>query len=442
MGRGSGGTAGGPPAFDASGVKDSAIVFTSDAGNREGEPSNTPSQKTTTGGEDWLSVNFYVDFSDFDELSEQLNLAQAAAVDLDSKGSSDETPVFHDEIELCGIRFIVAPRGARLGGGRKALGMKWRLQSEHGLSVLIANMPAAHKTVPNVNVVATSLPLMQLGFDAAWALMQDYVEALGGERSRNKLSRVDACVDLPDVSVEDFCTPFAKDWIVSRARQRDLYESGVFLSSHKAGRISTGFAVGKSPLRLRVYDKLIESRRSPEKLALLEARRWGYMPEKATRVEIQLSRAKLKQYGVDTVEDWIAKRATIVDQLTCNWFRLTDGPVDRNHANRTPTHPVWKEAREAFFQWCKGARNMVLEPLPKLHVDMSKQMKQIVGMFIGIFARIGKPISDNAMFFREVEFAVRDIVGKRDMCAEVQRRALETFVNSSTIDRRDSDDKF
>lgn len=158
VGRGSGGTAGGPPAIDASGVEDSAITFNPAAGNREGDSSNTPSQKTTTGGEDWLSVNFYLNFPDFDKLAAQLDLAQAAAVDLAGKGNTGETPSYHDEIELDGIRFIVAPRGARLGAGSKALGMKWRLQGQHGLTLLIANMPDAHKTVPNVSVLATSLP--------------------------------------------------------------------------------------------------------------------------------------------------------------------------------------------------------------------------------------------------------------------------------------------
>ena len=426
-GRGSGGTAGGPPANDAHDRKTSANSVDLPAPGGEGESSNTPSPKTTTGGEDWLSVNFYVDFGTehFEELAGKLDLAQNAAIDLASKSHSEETPQYHDEIELNGIRFIVAPRGSRLGTGNKALGMKWRLRSEHDITVMLANRAEAHKTTPNMAMVATSTVLMRLGFDRVWALMQDYVEALGGRIRTNKISRVDVCVDLADVSVEDFCTPFSQNWVVSRARQRDLYESGVFISSHKSGRRSTGFAIGKTPLRLRVYDKFLESSKSPGKLPLLITMRWGYQPMCATRVEYQISRAKLKQYGVDTVGDWIKKRLAIVDKLTLEWFRLTDGPVDQKHANRAAVHPLWIKTREAFFEWCLGSPDVLLEPLPKLHVDMSKQIKQIVGMFIGICARVEKDIYDNEKFYREFEFTIRDIVGNRDMAAEVKRKALE-----------------
>ncbi len=419
--------AGGPPANDANDRETPAFSFDPTAPGGEGESSNTPSPKTTTGGEDWLSVNFYIDFETeyFEELADKLNLAQAAAIDLASKSHSETTPLFHDEIELNGIRFIVAPRGSRLGTGNKALGMKWRLQSEHGITVMLANRAEAHKTTPNMAMVATSTVLMRRGFDTVWALMQDYVKALGGRIRTNKISRVDVCVDLADVSVEEFCTPFSQNWVVSRARQRDLYESGVFISSHKVGRRPTGFAIGKTPLRLRVYDKLLEVSKSPEKLPLLATKRWGYLPMCATRVEYQISRAKLKQFGVDTVEDWIEKRLAIVGKLTLEWFRLTDGPVDQKHANRSPVLPLWLKAREAFFEWCLGSSDVLLEPLPKLHVDMSKQIKQIVGMFIGICARVGKDICDNEKFYREFEFAIRDIVGNRDMAAEVKRKSLE-----------------
>jgi len=426
VGRGSGGTAGGPPANDVHDRDSLAVPSGLAASEGEGDSSNTPSPKTTSGGEDWLSVNFHVDFPHFEELTAQLDLAQAAAITLDNKGSFKETPEFRDEIELEGIRFIVSPRGGRLGAGSKALGMKWRLQSEHGLSVLIANMPTAHKTVPNVNIVAASLPLMRKGFVVTWRLMQDYLLALGCLTKANKISRVDACVDLVDVAVDQFSDPFSMDWVVSRARQRDAYESGVFISNHKTGRHSTGFAVGKSPLRLRVYDKLTESRKSPEKLALLEATRWGCIPARATRVEFQLSRTKLKQFGVDSVEDWVTKRATILDKLTHDWFRLTDGPVDVKHANRASVHPIWEKTRQAFFEWCDGPRDEPLMPLPKLHVDMSKQVKQMIGMFTGICARVGKDIKDNEHYYREFLFAIRDVVGDRNMSSEVHRKALES----------------
>jgi hypothetical protein len=175
----------------------------------------------------------------------------------------------------------------------------------------------------------------------------------------------------------------------------------------------------------RVYDKIVESKRDILKQAILQQTRWGGMPEFASRVEFQIERAKLAQFGVDTVEDWIEKRSDVVDRLTSTWLRLTDGPVDRKHAYRTPIHPVWEKTREAFFGLCNAPSGLELRPLRKLEIDYSRQVRGIVGIFTGAFARVGKDIPDNETFYREVEFSLRDVIGDRDISAEINRKALE-----------------
>jgi hypothetical protein len=400
----------------ASVTQNAAISFDPRQFDRESVSSNTLSQKRHTGGEDWLTVSFHVNFPSFDELAKQLDDAQVSAL----KGV--EGP---DEVQFGELRFLVADRGARQGTGAKSIYMRWRLVCENGLVVLVMNRDKAHTTMPNVSVRATSLLLMHQGFRRVWDLMQYAVEALGGEIVGNKLSRVDACVDLPGVPVAEFVEPYGKNWIVTRSRSRTNYALALVVHDYVNGKQSTGFVVGKPPLNCRVYDKLDECKLDVQKLAILEATRWDGRPEHATRVEFRIDRPKLKQFGVSTVDDWIAKRADVLDRPTMDWFRLTAGPVNRKHAERSPVHPIWERTREQFFAWCGEATGQELTPLPTLEISTSRQIATVIGIFSGMFARVGKDIEDNRQFFREVEFAVKQGVGIRDMAAEVARKALK-----------------
>jgi hypothetical protein len=407
---------------------DAAISFDPAVFDQGGDPSNSPPQKTTTGGEDWLTVNFYVEHQAFEALAAQLDDAQHAAA---------SAILGKDEVQLGDVRFIMAPRGSRQGAGSKAVQMRWRMQSEHGLTLLLLNRATAHATLANVQARATSLLLMRFGFDRVWDLMQYCVEALHADIVRNKLSRVDACVDLPGLHVADLSRPFNQGWVISRSRLRGSYSVGTFMNDYLVGKDSTGFTVGKSPLMLRVYDKLRESQLDPQKLAVLDAQRWMGRPSCATRVEFQLQREKLKRFGVDTVEDWLRFRRQILDELTSNWFRLTAGPVDRKHADRTEIHPAWIDVQQAFAAWTGEPSRQELKPLPKVWVDTSRQYAMVVGILKGNFAKVGKDIRDNEQFYREVMFAIRQTVGDRDMATEIARKALELGTDGLALNRGD-----
>lgn len=431
--RGSGGTAGGPPgsaagdnmAAQQSIALDPAITFDPAEFDRQGDTGITPCQKPTTGGEDWLSVNFWVAFDNFEELKTKLDTAQVAARSRSTPNPRFGSPTDGDVIEAGERRLIVQPRGGRLGVGERALAMSWKLRSGQGIDLALANIEDAKGSTPNVNAQASSTTMMWLGFDAVWEEMQSLVECLGGKVHRHNVSRVDAAADLAEVAIDEFYKPFAAGHLVTRAKFREAYKEARFVSEHFAGTQPTGFAIGKSPLRLVVYDKLLEISRNADKRALLQANRWGGLPEVATRVELQLRRAKLKQFGVDTVDDWWHKRSAIIDKLTSEWLRFTDGPVDRKHASRAPTLPIWERTREAFRDWTGLSVGADLSPLPLGRSDTSKQVAQLVGLGLGILVRSNKDIYNNAIFFREIEALVRDGVGRRDMAVEFNRKLLE-----------------
>ncbi|QDU56745.1 hypothetical protein [Aeoliella mucimassa] len=441
VGRGSGGTAGGPPvpaegdntAAQQSYLSDADLSF--DPGEWEdsqGAASITPWQNLTTGGEDYLTVSFWVEYEDFDALKKQLEIAQASARSRERSDPKRGTPPNNDVLHLGDHRLVVAPQGGRLGGGNRALAIKWKLQSGQGIELLLRDSDKCEGHTPNATAQATSATLMRLGFLDTWREMQALFEALGSKIHRHALSRVDAAVDLPGVAIDSLYHAFKEGHMVTRAKHRQAYHDLRFASEHLAARKPTGFAIGKSPLRLVVYDKLEETSHNPYKRGLLISRRWGKLPEAAIRIEIQLRRAKLTQFGVDTVDDWISKRSAIISKLTQDWLRLTDGPVNRKHPKSTPNHTDWELMRERFKDWTGLSVGADLTALPKGHIDSSKQIAQVVGIFIGMYARISKVIEDNEQFFREVLADLQGGVGKRNMAIEVDRKALELGVEPST----------
>ncbi len=393
------GAAAGPPRDDVS--------FDPALWDREGDPSNTPTQKTISGGEDTLEVQLYVDFREFPKLRDALDAARAAA----ECGS-----VGDDEIQLGRERGIVAPGGYRQGQGPKGAWMRWRLRTESGVELGIMNRAESHKTMPNVAVRIGSAALMQHGTDFMWNRARYLVEQLGGKIRSNKLSRVDVCVDLPGVPVEGFVELCRADRFVSRGKKRAMFDEG---------RKATGYSIGGKQVMLRVYDKLDETKHDALKRALLKANRWGVLPNSATRVEFQMRRGKLKQLGVDSVEDWFEKRATVCEWLTNDWFRLTEGPVDRKHADRAAVHPLWVSVQGLFRDWCGKAGDVELTPLNKTQIDVNQQMKTVVGILVGVYARLGRQIRDNRHFILDVELTIREMISDRDMAEEVARRRRE-----------------
>ena len=389
-----------------------------------GVSSNTPpsiTTSTTTGGEDWLELSLYVEHHVFAGLQYRL--------DRSIKNYKVKTPSDIDEITIARHRFLVCP-GASTGSKNKKIRYRWKLQCENGLVLLIMNRERTHPTMPNIVARATSLLLMQIGPQEVWRLVQLYVEALGADIARNKLSRVDACVDIGGVSVEEFTKELSAGNFVSRAQKSTEHISENQYQFHAFGRKSTGFTLGSGAIKLNVYDKLKESRFNIHKLEILVARRWGTMVPCATRIEFRLRREKLKQLGVDTVEDWFAKRADIVSRLTSDWFRLVQGPKDPKHPSRSKTHKLWKTVQQHFELWCGKPSNEPLVPVPTGHVSPEHLWSQVIGILISVMARKNANIHSNQDFAHESMYEILELIATRNMPKEILRKQLELGLGS------------
>jgi hypothetical protein len=204
------------------------------------------------------------------------------------------------------------------------------------------------------------------------------IEALGGTIRHNRLSRVDICLDMRDVSLDEFYKPFSENRYICRSREDTAYVP-------QKGNGGMTLYFGKAPLQCRIYDKLkeVEKRANPHKRLCMRVYRWGpILPNAATRVEFELRRAALKERGIDAVEDYYAKRADLVYYLTTKWLRFTANKVDRENKNQSKsrTLPLWNQVRKALEKWAGSPPGLSLVPLPKEQADVQNLLKQLIGV--------------------------------------------------------------
>ncbi len=72
------------------------------------------------------------------------------------------------------------------------------------------------------------------------------------------------------------------------------------------------------------------------KRAIMIERRWGSLPDNATRCEFQVRGVwlKAKYSNCRTVEEVFAALDGLTEYLVTGFFRLVDGPVDRANKNQ------------------------------------------------------------------------------------------------------------
>jgi hypothetical protein len=389
--------------------------------------SRPPSNPISYGGEDWLTLSLYVLHHDFEKMRNLLDRHRQAAED----GRKGE-----DEITLAGQTFLVLPAGGRVGSKgpkRKRAYFRWQLQNATGFILQFMQQPFWSSAMPNAKLEATSVVMMRLGIDGVVGQAFDAIRALGSTVERNKVSRVEVCCDLPGRKVEPLKAAYDADHVVCRATSSDEHgdEVGIVESDYHIYRLrreTTSFNVGRGAVRLRVYEKVRECKHELEKLQLLVERRWGVFPFQAIRAEYQVRRKKLKQLGVDSLSDWMEKRAAIVRYLAHDWFRLTDGPVDRKHPDRTAILPEWCEVQQGFASWAGNGPFPELTAIPTQPMPPDHYTKTIVGSLVSLFARTGVDVDSNETFWNEGMYRILDEIERRDMAAEVRRRALELGV--------------
>ncbi len=287
------------------------------------------------------------------------------------------------EVEYKGLKIVVTRQGKKTGGGR---GRFYRyLVHVRGITMLLTDQPQAIEQFPNVLIeVGSTLLMLVGGAGNAMTDLRAMFRSLGGEVQWAKVSRVDLCVDLPEVAMSSFHSLLQQGHAITRAAsRREFFEHS---------RI-TGMVFGTGCVALRLYDKLLEvtgPKYDPFKLALLCERRWGTQPASAVRVEYQLRREMLLTANISTIEDYLKHRSPLARYLTHEWFRLVASAPDRENHNtsRADTHPLWVQVQEAFEAWTGTAPESIRRLKSRPVVDPIRLAKQGRGCFLSAIAEL------------------------------------------------------
>ena len=339
-----------------------------------------PLSELSSGGEDTARISLWVAFDHirFTELAQQLDKLKSEAQDT----GKDAFILIGDAL------WEVNKSGFHLGKKDKK-GPYYRWQLRHGgIRFGLANRSLAYQRNGAANIwleIGSEVLMVSGGLKPVFESFVETLSATGGKIGADTLSEVHVCVDLPEVGIEEFVDRYNKRWWVSRAKQSCTHEVSsddvAKASKHAYGLESTGFELGTT-IQLCVYEKRREVQHCITKKAILEAVRWGGPVEKAVRVEFKVRRDTLKSRGINSLEDWEREKGGFIAWLAEDWFRMTEGPVDRTNTSRAKTWSTWRIVQALFSEWAGTGPKP-----PKLGMGIHLDPKSLIQQAVGCIAQ-------------------------------------------------------
>lgn len=275
---------------------------------------------------------------------------------------------------------------ARSGAGRGADSHKEIQLTWQNVKVGLSQRDNATRQLSNATLQVTGVPCLIVGWGTSWEFFHELIRLMGGQIKDEWVRRVDLCVDVPGLNFATDVYPLLQNrQICSRCRGR---------SYHENGQRATGFSIGKSKrIRVQIYDKIADCLANHDGVyvqAMIQ-HRWKLSPKSATRIEWQIGRPSLMEYGLDTAREVMSRFPDLYAKLTAETggaFRITNEAPDRknNHQSRTSTHPLWKRIVEIGLETV-GAGNEPLERVDRSNLDELRAVKQIIGFATSIANR-------------------------------------------------------
>ena len=155
-----------------------------------------------------------------------------------------------------------------------------------------------------------------------------------------EVSRIDLFADFQGWSVNGD----QRREFLCRADARNLFENAEEFNGLQIGKRESG-------IMARLYDKTIES---AKKGTAYWPIRWGekYDPDQSVlRVEFELHREVLRQFGVSTPDEVLAACGAMWHYLTHDWLTHRD-PTDDQTKSRWPISAQWQEVQRASIAGC------------------------------------------------------------------------------------------
>jgi len=368
-------------------------------------PLSTCPDGFASGGLDWLAYSFGVRWHDLRH-ARLMDLLDETKAKLQTSDDADGLCVLPDLGEV-----VLSRTGYRWGGTRGQL-LDFKLRID-GIEVGLARRPGCHPNNANVVVKQTGRDCLLWGGREKYELMRQAIECLGCRIEWEKLSRVDLAIDLVGMPIETLQLPYENNQFITRCRSTNAFHNRVT-------ETRSGFFAGRAPCYLTVYDKLheVKKKQSIEYSIGMMDRRWGgEMPTAASRVEWQLHRTKLREFGVSTPKDFFDRQSAIYRKLMTGGFRLTNEVVDRvnNNQQRCTVLSVWQEITEAGAS-IFASESVDLTPLDRSKVKALTALRTARGHLKNVFYDRGLEIPDYETF---MEAANRELMEIGNTEAEI-----------------------
>ena len=183
------------------------------------------------------------------------------------------------------------------------------------------------------------------------------------------LSRLDYCFDYNLPSMD-----FSEDSFVSYSSKDSQHRQD--------GKVQT-FTLGKGDIVLRVYDKVAEIKQQSDKV-------WFYLlweqDENVWRIEWQVRKPILKQFGIVTFDDLKNKQGDLLHYLASEHDTLRI-PADDSNSSRWPIHPLWIDLQARIAELdhlgisrIDGEQAVIEERLERIAIAMYGYLKRIAAI--------------------------------------------------------------
>lgn len=279
--------------------------------------------------------------------------------------------------------------GGGIGSGRQSR-LEYRLEWQ-GVTIALSARESKSRQLSNYYFKIPGTACLLIGAEQARDVVHEIVGRLGGELFDEWFKRFDVCLDLPGVNIREQLIP--------------AIENAQFMQSAKEWQLfvgnqgKTGFAVGnRKNVRLNVYDKFCEvSKKSPEYLEAMKARRWGgHLPSAATRVEYTITKSWLDRFGISNSGSAIEKLPEVMTRLLDGpyvFFRMTELPLPKGTRNqgRVPTLPLWAQIADHFKEHA-GNPKSELQPIRHGEISLSRLYATVRGYITSAAVQMRMPI--------------------------------------------------
>jgi hypothetical protein len=286
----------------------------------------------------------------------------------------------------------------------------WPYRLEHGFGRLGVGESANR---PGFRVSVSAEALHTQGAGPVVEFWRGVIEALTGAPVELRASRLDLHADFAGLGIGEADRPA----FVCRSRRQSVEAEG--------GELQTLYLGKGGEVVVRIYDKLAEIKANGGKgdyLLPVYAEAGWREGDPVQRVEAQVRRDTLRQLGVMTAEDAIARAGAVYAYVVGKWVRLIV-PGSATRRERAETDARWQSVQRASI-----ARGV--DPAQRIAAESGRlTLDQIVSNVAAWMVRGGEALaqSDEDIVWRRIRLLVDGYMKDkcRDFAAEVQARRLE-----------------